>query len=216
MNGILWLLRKELVIDWRSRYPVAGILLYIAALVITCYFAFTGYLQDETWNAVLWLVVLFIATNAVAKSFTQEDNRAHYYFYLLRPEQIILAKLVYYLLYQWLLVLVALAVFSLMLGLPSFHFGLFLLNLLTGALGLSAVFTLIAAIAAKTSNHAVMMAILGFPVIIPILLLSISNSRIIVLGGAWNDIAGNFLTLLSVNVVIIVLSFILFPFIWKS
>jgi len=161
-------------------------------------------------------VVLFIATNAVAKSFTQEDNRAHYYFYLLRPGQIILAKLVYYLLYQWLLVLVALAVFSLMLGLPSFHFGLFLLNLLTGALGLSAVFTLIAAIAAKTSNHAVMMAILGFPVIIPILLLSISNSRIIVLGGAWNDIAGNFLTLLSVNVVIIVLSFILFPFIWKS
>ena len=62
-----------------------------------------------------------------------------------------------------------------------------------------------------------MMAILGFPVIIPVaMILAVSNSQVIVLGGSWNDIIKNLITLLSVNVIIIALSYILFPFTWKS
>ena len=92
----------------------------------------------------------------------------------------------------------------------------FFTNLLLGTLGLSAAFTMVSSIASKTNNQSVMMAILGFPVIIPVLILAVSNSQVIVLGGSWNDIMKNLITLLSVNVIIIALSYILFPFTWKS
>lgn len=215
-DQLRWLIYKDLQIDWRSKYPIAGILLYIASLILTSYLAFTGFIDPETWNALFWLILLFISINAVAKSFSQEDDRTLYYFFLIRPERIILAKLVYYSLYQWLLIAVALLVYSLFLGFPVRNPGPFLINLLVGSFGLSSAFTMVSSIASKTNNNAVMMAILGFPVIIPILILSISNAQVLVLGGSWDDIYANMVTLLSVNVVIIALSYILFPFTWKS
>lgn len=213
---IRWLIYKDLKIDWRTRYPVAGIALYITSLIITSYMAFTGFIDEETWNALLWLILLFIAINAVAKSFSQEEDRNLYYFHLVRPESIIIAKLIYYGIYQLILVAIALMLFSLFLGIPSMQFGSFALNLFLGSFGLSSAFTMVSSISSKTNNNAVMMAILGFPVIIPILMLSISNSQVIVLGGAFNDISGNLITLFSVNVIIIALTYILFPFTWKS
>lgn len=216
LTQIRWLILKDLKIDWRTRYPAAGILLYITTLVITSYFSFTGFISPEVWNALFWLILLFISINAVAKSFLQEEDRSLYYFYLIRPEKILAAKLIYYFAYQILLVSLALILFALFLGMPGKSPGPFLLNLLLGSMGLSSAFTMISSIASKTNNHAIMMAILGFPVIIPILILSISNSQVLILGGSLADISGNIITLLSVNVIIIALSFILFPFTWKS
>lgn len=216
IQQLKWLILKELKIDWRTKYPLAGILLYITSLIITSYLAFTGFIDPETWNALLWLIILFISINAIAKSFAQEEDRSAYYYYVIKPERIITAKLIYYGFYQLALMSVALLVFVLFLGFPVRTSGLFTLNLIIGSVGLSSAFTMVSSIASKTNNNAVMMAILGFPIIIPILLLSISNSQILVLGGHWSDINSNFLTLLSVNVIIIALSYILFPFTWKS
>lgn len=213
---VKYLVAKDFRIDWRTKYPVAGIVLYITSLIITSYLSFTGFIEKETWNALLWLIILFISINAVAKSFSQEDDRSLYYYYLIRPESIILSKLIYYVAYQLVLVLLALLMYTVFLGIPDMNYFGFFLNFFLGSLGLSAAFTMISSIASKTNNNAVMMAILGFPVIIPILILSISNSQVIVLGGPLSDISANLITLLSVNVIIIALNFILFPFIWKS
>lgn len=210
------LIYKDFRIDWRTKYPVAGIILYISSLTITSYLSFTGLIDPETWNALLWLIILFISINAVAKSFSQEDDRTLYYFHLVKPETIILAKLIYYTLYQLVLVLLALMMYVIFLGFPKMNEAGFFLNFILGSFGLSTAFTMVSSIASKTNNNAVMMAILGFPVIIPILILAISNSQIMVLGGAISDISANLITLLSVNVIIIALTFILFPFIWKS
>jgi len=216
LKQLRWLIYKDLQIDWRSKYPLAGILLYITSLIITSYLSFTGFIEPKTWNALFWLILLFISINAVAKSFSQEEDRTLYYFYLIRPERIILAKLIYYSLYQWLLIGGALLVYTIFLGFPVKEMAPFVVNLLVGSFGLSSAFTMVSSIASKTNNNAVMMAILGFPVIIPILILAISNSKTIVLGGSWSDINDNLITLLSVNVIIIALSYILFPFTWKS
>ncbi|MEQ8554244.1 MAG: heme exporter protein CcmB [Cyclobacteriaceae bacterium] len=216
IQQLKWLILKDLKIDWRTKYPLAGILLYITSLIITSYLAFTGFIEPETWNALLWLIVLFISINAVAKSFAQEEDRSLYYYFVVKPERIILAKLLYYGIYQMSLLIVALLVFILFLGFPVRTSGVFFINLILASIGLSSAFTMVSSIASKTNNNAVMMAILGFPVIIPILLLGISNSQILVLGGNWSDINSNFLTLLSVNVIIIALSYILFPYTWKS
>jgi len=118
--------------------------------------------------------------------------------------------------YLIVLSLIALTIYGVLLGVPDFDLSLYSLNLLLGCIGIASAFTLVSAIAAKASNKSVLMAVLGFPVIIPVLILTISNANKIMEGFIWIQIQGNVLSLLSVDVIIIALSFVLFPFTWKS
>ena len=215
MAQIKWLIYKDFKIDWRSKYPVVGLLLYVISLILTCYFAFTGFVQTETWNALFWVILLFVSINAIARSFLQEQDRTRYYFHIAKPETLIAAKLIYFGIYQLVLAGLGVFIFSVFMGTQSLSSG-FYLNLVLGSLGLSSAFTMISSISSKTNNQSVMMAILGFPVIIPILVLAVPNSRILLLGGGIDDISGNLIGLFSVIVIIIAAIYILFPYTWKS
>ena len=210
------LVRKDFLIDWRQQSPFTGILLYLSSTIFSSYLAFGGFISSEVWNALFWIIILFTSVNAVAKSFTQEERRNHYYFYLCKPSLIIGSKLLYSSAYLIVLSLIALTIYGVLLGLPDFDLSLYSINLLLGCIGIASAFTLVSAIAAKASNKSVLMAVLGFPVIIPVLILTISNANKIMEGFIWIQIQGNVLSLLSVDVIIIALSFVLFPFTWKS
>lgn len=216
MQKIIGLIRKDLAIDWRQQNPITGILLYLGSTIFATYMAFKGYVTVEVWNAVFWIILLFTAINAVAKSFIQEEKRAHYYYFTCKPQEIIVAKLIYSFIYLWVISLISLGLYVVLLGNPLTNISLYLLNLTLGCLGLSSAFTMVSAIAFRTSNRSVMMAVLGFPVIIPVLILSISNGYKILDGYILMQIQGNLATLFSVDVIIIALTFILFPFTWKS
>ena len=86
-----------------------------------------------------------------------------------------------------------------------------------GGISLSLVFTLLAAIAAKAQQNAALMAILGFPLIIPqlILLIRLSKSAFgeVFRQGAVMQLC---LLLIALDVMLIALSVILFPFLWKD
>ena len=178
--------------------------------------AFKGFITVEVWNALFWIIILFTAITAISKSFAQEERRSLYYFFLVRPHDMIISKLTYSFLYLIALAVLSLIMFTVLFGNPIVNYPLFIFNLLLGCLGLSSAFTMISAIAFKASNRSIMMAVLGFPVIIPVLILTISNSAKILDQTIWSQIQGNMLALISVDVIIIALTFILFPFIWRS
>ncbi|NQZ77533.1 MAG: heme exporter protein CcmB [Ekhidna sp.] len=216
MQRIVQLIRKDLVVDWRQQNPFSGILLYLTSTIFASYMAFAGYVSLEVWNTLFWIIMLFTSVNAISKSFIQEERRSHYYFFLCKPHEIILGKLIYSFLYLLAVGCVALFLYSILLGNPLINYPLFLLNLILGCLGLSSAFTMVSAIAFRTSNRSIMMAVLGFPVIIPVLVLSINNSYKILDSFILMQIQGNLTALFSVDVIIIALTFVLFPFIWKS
>ncbi len=178
--------------------------------------AFKGYVSVEVWNALFWIILLFTSINAVSKSFIQEEKRSHYYYFLCRPNDVILAKLIYSFGYLAGLAFISLLIYSILLGNPVVNYPLFITNLFFGCLGLSSAFTMVSAIAFRTSNRSIMMAVLGFPIIIPVLVLSISNSFKILDSYVFTQIQGNMAALFSVDVIIIALTFVLFPFTWKS
>ena len=178
--------------------------------------AFRGFLSTEVWNALFWIILLFTAITAISKSFIQEERRSLYYYFLMKPRDLINSKLIYSFLYLLVIALLSLLIFTVLFGNPIINYSLYTINLLFGCLGLSSAFTMISAISFKTSNRSVMMAVLGFPIIIPVLLLSIGNSSKILDGFIWVQLQGNMLALISIDVIIIALTFVLFPFIWKS
>jgi heme exporter protein B len=195
-------------------------LLYVVSAVFITYLsvgAKMGNLSIPTWNALFWIILLFSSVNAVAKSFVQEQQgRQLYYYMIASPESIILSKIFYNTGLTLILALLGYGVFSVVLGNPVQDQGLFLLNLVLGAMGFSASLTMVSGIASKAGNNATLMAILSFPVIIPILLMAIRISKNALDGLDWSVSSDKLLSLLAINVLVATTSYLLFPYLWRS
>jgi heme exporter protein B len=153
----------------------------------------------------------------VAKSFVQEQQgRQLYYYMIASPESIILSKIGYNAALTLLLALLGYGVFSVVLGNPVQDQGLFLLNLVLGAVGFSASLTMVSGIASKAGNNATLMAILSFPVIIPILLMAIRISKNALDGLDWSVSYDKVLTLFAINILVTATAYLLFPYLWRS
>lgn len=219
-NQVLVLISKEVTLEWRQKYALNGILLYVVSAVFITYLsvgAQQGTLAIHTWNALYWIIILFSAVNAVAKSFVQEhQGRQLYYYMIASPEAIILSKIIYNTLLTLILALLGYAVFSLILGNPVQDQGMFILNLILGAIGFSSCLTMVSGIASKAGNNGTLMAILSFPVIIPILLMAISISKNAIDGLDRGVSVEKLFTLLAINAIVGAVSYILFPYLWRS
>ena len=192
-------------------------MLYIASTVFVIYLTMENP-DAETWNTLFWITQLFICINAVAKSFLQESKgRMLYYYTIASPVQFMLSKLSYNIILMLAMNLINLVLYTALMGDPTFSFGLFMLISLLGAMGLSLVFTMLAAIASKAMQQASLMAILGFPIILPQLLLLIRLSKT-----AFSEVFRSgvptqlILLLIGLDILIVLLSLILYPFLWKD
>jgi heme exporter protein B len=210
------LLRKDILLEIRQQYTFYGILLYVASTIFVLYLAM-GQPESAIWNGLFWMIQLFICVNAVAKSFLQESSgRMLYYYSIAGARDYILSKLIFNAALMILMSITSLILFRLLMGDPLQHPWKFLGTVCLGGCSLSLVFTFLSAIAARARQNAAMIAILGFPLIIPqiLLLMRISN-------GAFSDvIQGGFmlmsLVLVGLDILVIMLAVILFPFLWKD
>lgn len=220
LREITLLFKKEIILEWRQRYALNGILLYVVSAVFVSYLSFNlqrGQLNEVTWNALFWIIMLFVAFNAISKSFVQERyGRLIYYYTIASPQGIILSKMLYNLILMLVLAITCFVFYAVVMGNPIQNIWLFFGNLLLGAFGFSATLTMISGIASKASNSSTLMAILGFPVILPMLLMIIKISKNAIDGLAVSVSYDEILVLLAINIIVGTLSYILFPFLWRS
>jgi heme exporter protein B len=203
------------LLEIRQQYSFYGVILYIGATIFVLFMAMDAP-EGRVWNGLFWVIQLFICINAVAKSFLQESRgRMLYYQVITSPQNFVLSKLLFNSLLMLVMSGLSLLLFTLFLGNPVEKFSTFIGLVFLGGWGLSLVFSFLAAIAAKAQQNAAIMAILGFPLIIPqlIMLMKISNS---VFSQSGPAIGGTVLLLVVMNFLIIILSIILFPFLWKD
>jgi heme exporter protein B len=216
LNQFLTLLRKEFLLEFRQRYAISGIVLYVFSMIFVVYVASIK-VAAPVWNILFWLIVLFASINAVVKSFVQESGaRQLYYYQVTNPTMLLLAKIMYNTLLLLVLSSLSFVIYSVVAGNPVKDFALFSLVLLLGSFGFSISFTFIASIAAKANNSATLMAILSFPIILPILMtlmrLSAIALRLIQDTSYMRDIAN----LLAIDTILITLTFVLFPYVWRD
>jgi heme exporter protein B len=224
INQTWYLFKKEILLEWRSKYAFNGVLLYVVSTVFICYISFNltpGFAGSEgykvVWNVLFWIIILFASVNAIAKSFMQESkSRLLYYYTIASPQAIILSKTIYNILLMTLLSILALVVYMLFftntIGDPLFYF----LSVLLGSLSFSTVFTMISAIASKAGNNGTLMSILSFPVIIPVILVLIRFSKAGMDGIERSLSYGNIGVLCAINVIVIATSLLLFPYLWRD
>ena len=215
IKHISTLIKKDLLLEVRQQYSFYGILLYIIATIFVLYMTIQEP-EPKVWNGLFWVIQLFICINAVAKSFLQETRGRMLYFYsIVNPRDFVLAKLVFNSMLMLLMSFLSILLFSLFLGNPIQKAPQFIGLVLLGGWSLSLVFTFLSAIAAKAQQNAAIMAILGFPIIIPqlMLLMSLANT-------AFTDKTGiaasTLLLIVMLDILVVMLAVILFPFLWKD
>lgn len=218
------LLKKEIILEWRSKYAFNGVLLYIVSTVFICYISFNlnpGFKNSSgypiVWNILFWIIMLFASVNAIAKSFMQESKaRLLYYYTIAHPQAIILSKTIYNILLMGLLSVLALLVYMLFFTNTVADLLFYFLAVLLGSISFSTVFTMISAIASKAGNNGTLMAILSFPVIIPVILILIKISKAAMDGLDRGLSLGNIGVLAAINVIVIATSLLLFPYLWRD
>lgn len=211
------MLKKDILLEFRQKHTFYGILLYIASTIFVLYLSIDNP-DANVWNGLFWVIQLFICVNAVAKSFLQESRGRMLYFYsITSPVEFIIAKMIYNVLLMVLMSLLSLLLFAVFLNNPLTNALWFTGIVLLGGASISIVFTLMSAIAAKAQQNAALIAILGFPVILPQLLLLMRLSKAafaeIFKEGAVMQLAG---LIAGLDVLVIALAVILFPYLWKD
>lgn len=219
-SSIFVLIQKEIRTEWRQKYAINGILLYLASTIFVCYMSFNlrvGVIQPITWNALFWIIILFTAVNSISKSFIQENNgRLLYLYTLAKAESIIMAKVIYYSVLMVLLSLIGFVLYGFVMGNPIQDFPIFLLIIILGSTGLASALTLLSGIASKAQNSSSLVAILSFPVIIPLLLVLIKCSKNAIDGIERSVYYDDLGILVAINTIIIAISYMLFPYLWRS
>jgi heme exporter protein B len=216
-NGskILTLFKKDLLLEVRQQYSFYGILLYIFSTIFVLFLAIEEP-EAEIWNGLFWVIQLFICINAVAKSFLQESKGRMLYFYsIASPVHFVTAKLIFSGLLMLLMTLISLGLFFAFIGNPVQRVLPFTGLVMLGGISLSMVFTFLAAIAARAHQNAAIIAVLGFPLIVPQLMLLMKLS-VAAFDKAMNFPWVDILLLISLDLLVGLLSVILFPFLWRD
>lgn len=220
MQELRTLIGKEITLEWRQRYALNGMLLYIVSTVFVCYLSFrlkSNQLNPLTWNTLFWIIVLFTAVSAISKSFTQERaGRLLYYYTLASPRGIILSKILYNSGLMIVLSLAGFGFYAFVMGNPVGDIPMYLLTIVLAGIGFASTLTMVAGIASKAENNAALMSILSFPAIIPMLLMVMKLAKNALDGLDRSVSSEEIVVLLALDAIVVSLSLILFPYLWKS
>lgn len=216
MRQLLNLMHKEFLLEFRQGYALGGIVLYVFSMVFVVYVA-SIQVNPQVWNILFWLIVLFASINAVVKSFVQESgSRQLYYYQIAHPTAILFAKIIYNTLLLLVLTTLAVVAYSVVAGNPVKDWPLFSLVLLLSSLGFGITFTFLSAIAAKANNSSTLMAILSFPVVLPILLTLMRLSQIALRLMQDTSFKKDIFNLLAIDAILLAVAYLLFPMVWKD
>lgn len=208
------LLKKEAVLEWRTKNSIQAILIYALSTVFVCYWALHK-AEAPVWNAIFWVIMVFSSINAAAKSFMQENaSRQLYLFTMASPQAMLISKLIFSSVIMLVLSFCSVFLYSLLLGFPVENPGRYFLCLVLGSLNLSAIFTLLSAIASRAGNNMTLLSILGLPLVLPVLFILIRYSASAMV--AASQTGGDLVALVMLYIVIVGTSLLVFPYIWRD
>jgi heme exporter protein B len=219
MRGAWAVFRKDLRIEFRSRYAVNVLLMFVLSSLLLVLFAIgQDPVSERVQSALLWIVILFSASIGLGRSFVSEEETGTVLLLQLntRASMVFAGKLLYTLVLVLGLNAVAVAVFLVVLDVPVRSPGLLLATLGLGALGLSGATTLLAALIARAARSGPLLPVLLLPLLTPLLLSVVAATRKAILGAGWVAAQAEMLTLVGFAGATISAATLLFDFVWTD
>ena len=219
LHQVSTLVRKDLLLEWRSRSRFLSVLLFGVVTLVLFSFAVgpdTTTMRDIA-GGFLILGLLLSSTLGLSESFRNEQQHRAFEGLTLLPVDAIalfygkaISNTLFLLMLGPILIPVAIVLYSVELSLTSLGM-LFLLWGLAAA-GLSAPGTLYAAMTSRVESQDVLLPVLLFPLVTPLLLAAVKAAGLILDGDPMTQLRSWFIMLLAFNGIFWSLAGILFPF----
>jgi heme exporter protein B len=187
MTGLMVALRKDLLLQWRSRAQLVAIFAFGAAALLLFSFAIgpDSLALREHAAGFLWLALLLASTLSLAESFEREMEEHALEGLLLLPAS---ARALYYgkAVANWaqlaILGVALVPVAVVLYDAGTVRLVALLAVILLGTAGLSAPGTLYAAMTAQTRARQTLLPLLLFPLVVPVLLAAVKATSLLILG----------------------------------
>ncbi len=216
---IRWIVWKDLISELRSRETVSS--MFFFALIVILIFSFSFSTDQATARTLLpgimWVAFIFTGIIGLGKSFTvelQNDCLENLQINPIPRGTIYVGKLAGNLLFMMIVEVILVPLFVIFFNFELFdRIGLFMLILVSGTLGVSAVGTLFSAMTVQIRAREVMLPILLLPLIVPVVIGSVEATAG-VLGGQPLMVYRPWIDLLVVfDLIFVIVSFWVFDFI---
>jgi heme exporter protein B len=208
VGAIVW---KDLAAELRSKELISSMLVF--ALLVIFIFNFALELNPaaraQVGAGVLWVTTIFTGTLGLNRSLAAEKDRGSLDGLLLAPvDRSALGNLLFILIVE----AVILPVFSVLFNVPMLQ-PLVLAVVLLGAVGYTAVGTLLASLAMHSRSRDVMLPILLFPVTVPVLIAAVKATSGILAAAEWSEISLWLNVLIGYDVLFVALAFMVFDYV---
>ena len=219
-TGFYVLLLHTFRTELRKAHGWVGLGLFALSSVYAAYRSVEPRPEADTWNALVWLVLMFSAFNALARPLADDVREVRQYqLHLLRPQDWIVARTLYHGILLTALACCVWIAFAVFMGTTHFEgmrFFWMLLGMVVTAWSLAGAITLLSALAARAGAGFGLTAVLGIPLVVPILLLSSRFGQAVISGLGTAEKGESLLFLGTFGVGAAAMGFVLFPYLWRE
>ena len=208
-------LQKDFRVEFRSRFAL-NISISFAAIVTIAMSLTAGGVPFPVMvqSILLWVVIFFSAMNGLSHIFVREEDQSTSLFLRITVpvDSIFISKFIFNQVFMLIVLAVVTPLFLFFLQVNVIHLFHFIITILAGGVSIAAATTILAAMVAKAGGKGSLFTIISFPILLPVLWISISSTN-----SALNSAlptTGNVLFLLAFSGFISVISFLLFRFVW--
>jgi heme exporter protein B len=217
LNKALVIAWKDILSETRTKEIIASVLVFAILVIVIFNFAFSGSQQTmiSLTPGMLWVTFAFAGVLSLNRAFIQEKEDNCLEGLMVCPvsrETIYLGKMLGGLFFLLIVEAVVLPVFALLFNVNVISLPLITITVLT-TLGFVAVGTLFSALAVNTKAREMVLPILFFPIVTPIIISAVSASGLVLGGESWSSITSWLGIIAAFDVIFLVVSYLLFPFV---
>ena len=220
LHGAIAVFQKDARLELRTRFALNALALFVAAAVLLVRFAVGNAAVTPPMSAaLLWIVILFAAVVGLGRAFIVEEERGTVLLLQLAlpATPIYVGKLAFNIAITLALNFAAALIYWLLVSPEVYALGLLVTTLVLGAVGLAGATTLLSAIIARTVSSGPLLAVLSFPVLIPLLFSVVQLTQLAFEPGAtWSAAATDLTALVGYGGLMITASVMLFEYVWRD
>lgn len=210
--------KKEFLVEFRTRYALtSGILFVLTTLSIIVFSTTNDSKSAGIFSGFLWIILFFTTMTLTGKIFIEEEEKGTslYLRSIAEPFSIFVGKLMFAISTSVVINLIA----SLML--PIFitevtiqNLTQYVLVVILGSVSLASVTTILSSIIAKASSKNGLLPILGFPILLPLVVIGVDATYLSIHSADWATFLQSIMFMIAYSGVMIIVSIWVFPLIW--
>lgn len=218
-QNIVEIFKKELKSEFRTKYVLNSLLMFVLICVSVIRFAAGDEkIDNEILTGLFWVTIFFASVSSLARTFIKEQDKETSIALKLTSvvDSVYSGKLIFNLILSYVTGLISLILFVLIMNYEIKNFPGFMLFFFLGNTGLVIILTSIASIVSKANNKGTLYPVLAFPVLIPLLVSIIHATKLTAEGAETFSLYEEVIIILCYIIVVLTASLMLFKFIWED